>query len=172
LLGSSLLAYWGVWASTLAAMVVVWIGGEPMRSLTRHALGLRLQPAHTPAVQLGHVLALAAHNIPIASWPLLLGLAGVDRHLLTRRLADCVVVMCLLANTAPVGAALGAYGSALIAYVPQLPLEWAGIALGAGAWLVQRRGALGSRELLVWFALIAAVLLCAATLETTAVPHR
>jgi hypothetical protein len=103
---------------------------------------------------------------------LLLGVAGTNRHRLTRRLSDCTVVMCVLANAAPVGAALSAYGSALIAYVPQLPVEWAGIALGAGAWLVQRRRVLSTRERLAWFGLIAAVLLCAASLETTMVPHR
>ena len=171
LLRASLYAYCGVWASTLAAMLVVWFGGEPMRSLTRHALGLRLLARRTPGTELGHILALAAHNIPIASWPLLLGAAGADRHRLTRRLSDCAVVMCVLANTAPVGAALAAYGTALIAFVPQLPMEWAGIALGAGAWVVQRRRTIGARERLLWFGAITAVLLCAAILETTVAPH-
>lgn len=153
-------------------MLVVWIGGEPMRSLTRHAVGLRLQPARIPGVPLGHVLALAAHNIPIASWPLLLGVAGADRDRLTRRLSDCAVAVCVLVSTIPVGAALATYGGALIAYVPQLPLEWAGIALGAGAWLVQRQRPVSVWKRLLWFGVIAVVLTGAATLETTAVPQR
>jgi uncharacterized membrane protein len=125
-----------------------------------------------PPPDLAHVLALAAHNIPIAAWPLLLGVMGAHRHRLARKIADAVLAGCILANTVPVGAALGAYGPPLLPYIPQLPLEWAGLALGASAWLVQRRRALGVREGLLCLALIACVLLCAATLETVAVPHR
>ena len=67
---------------------------------------------------------------------------------------------------------LGAYGVALLPYIPNVPLEWAALALGASAWLVQRRRPLTLREGFVWLALIVGVVLCAATLETVAVPHR
>lgn len=170
-LGSSLHAYWGVWASTLAGLLVVWIAGEPMRALTRQVLGLELHPTRAPSDQLGQIVALAAHNAPIAAWPLLLGLVGADRHRWTKRLADCLVATCVLVNAVPVGAALATYGNALIAYVPQLPVEWAGIALGAGAWLVQRRGAISARERLLCFCAISALLLYAGALETIAVPR-
>lgn len=172
MLRCALLAYVGVLTSTLAGSLAVWLGGQPMRSLTRHLLGLRLVPAPAATDQLGHILGLAAHNIPIASWPLLLGVAGAERHRLSKRLADCLVLACILLNTALVGAALAAYGRALIPYVPQLPLEWAGIALGVGAWLVQRQRTVASRERLRWFGVIAAVLLCAAAVEAIASPHR
>ena len=84
---------------------------------------------------------LAAHNIPIVAWPLLLGVLGAHRHRLARQ-SPTASAGVLIANTLPVGAALGAYGAALLPYLPQLPLEWAGLALGASAWLVQRRRAL------------------------------
>lgn len=167
-----LYAYAGVWAATLAAAGMVALVGGPITSATRELLGLALRRGGNPPPQLSHVLALAAHNIPIAAWPLLLGLAGAERHRLARHAADCVVVACMLANTVPVGAALGAYGTLLIAYTPQLPVEWAGLALGYGSWLVQRERPLSSRERVVWFALIVAVLLCAAAIETVVVPHR
>jgi len=66
----------------------------------------------------------------------------------------------------------GVYGTALLAYIPQLPLEWGGLALGASGWLVQRRRALTASEGIGVFVLIACVLLCAAALETVGVPHR
>ena len=165
-------AYAGVWTATLVAAMLVAIAGQPVMSITRRALGLGLTAQQHPPPHLGHVVALTAHNIPIAAWPLLLSLAGADRGPRARRLADCAVLACILVNTLPVGAALAAYGTPLIAYMPQLPVEWAGLALGASSWLTQRRRAITARERLVWLVLIAGVLLCAAVLETAAPPHR
>jgi hypothetical protein len=115
---------------------------------------------------------VAAHNIPIASWPLLLGVLGAHHHRLATHIADGVLLACIIVNTLPVGAALGAYGGAVLPYLPHLPLEWGGLALGASAWLVQRRQALTVSEGIGLFLLIACVLLCAAVLESVGVPHR
>ena len=167
-----LAAYTTVWVATLAEAALVAAAGQPAISLTRCALRLGLTGQRNPPPHLGHIVALAAHNIPIGAWPLLLGLMGADRGRLARHLGDSAVLASILANTLPVGAALAAYGTPLIAYLPQLPLEWAGLALGASSWLTQRRRALTARERLVWLALISGVLLCAAVLETAAVPHR
>ncbi len=165
-------AYAGVWGVTLVAGGIVAIIGGALAQETRRALGLKLSPTHTPAPQLSHALALAAHNLPIAAWPLLLGLAGAADHQRARRLADGLVVACVVLNAAPVGAAVGAYGTSVIAYIPQLPLEWAALALGYGSWLNQRERALRSRERLGLLAAILALLVAAATVETVAVPHR
>jgi hypothetical protein len=167
-----LYAYAGIWIATLAAAALVALAGGALALPVRHVLGLALTAHRNPAPRIGHVLALAAHNIPIAGWPLLLGLTGAHRHRLATHVADGVLLACIILNTLPVGAALGAYGAPLLPYLPQLPLEWAGLALGASAWLVQRRRALAVHEGLVWLALIAGALLCAAALETVAVPHR
>jgi hypothetical protein len=167
-----LYAYTAVWIATLAAAALVALAGGALALHTRHLLGLALTAHRNPPPRIGHVLALAAHNIPIAAWPLLLGLTGAHRHRLATHVADGVLLACIILNTLPVGAALGAYGAPLLPYLPQLPLEWAGLALGASAWLVQRRRALTVPEGLGLFALIASVLLCAAVMETVAVPHR
>jgi hypothetical protein len=103
---------------------------------------------------------------------LLLGVVGAHRHRLSRRVADSAVLACIIVNTVPVGAALGGYGGALLPYIPQLPIEWAGLALGASAWLLQRDRSLAVPEGLAIFVLTAGVLLCAALVETVAVPHR
>jgi len=169
---SWLCAYAGVWTTTLAAVAIVAIVGRPLSTASRQLLGLALRPAHNPPPHLSHVLALAAHNIPIVAWPLLLGLAGAERRRLGRHLADGLVLTCALVNTVPVGAAVAVYGTTLLAYLPQLPLEWSGLALGYGSWLIQRRRPVTRRERLGWLALIIAAILVAATVETVAVPHR
>jgi hypothetical protein len=167
-----LTSYVAIWIATLSVPVLVALCGQSLAHPARQMLALRLEPQSNPPPYLGHVLALAAHNIPIAAWPLLLGVMGAHRHRLARQIADAVLVACIIANTLPVGAGLGAYGTRLLPYIPQLPLEWAGLALGASAWLVQRRRALSVREGLQRLGLIAFLLLCAAVVESVAVPHR
>ena len=169
---AALCAYAGIWAVTLVVAALVAAAGQPASSLTRRVLGLRLSAQRNPPPQLGHILTLATHNIPLAAWPLLLGVAGADRGRRARLLADGAVIAYILANTVPVGAALGAYGTPLLAYLPQLPLEWAGLALGVSSWLRQRRGSLTARERVRSLAAITGALLCAALLEVVAIPHR
>jgi hypothetical protein len=168
---ASLQAYGALWGCTLASAGAVALLGRPLSSATRRVLGLTLRASENPPPHLSQVLELAGHNIPIAAWPLLLGVVSASRQRLAVRTADILVGASMFANTVPVGAALGAYGGAAIAYLPQLPLEWAGLALGYGSWLVQRRRPMDSRERLARLALIAATLVIAATLETAAVPH-
>lgn len=170
--GEWLRAYVAIWIATIGFTALTVLAGGALSLAVRQGLGLRLTADATPGPSIERVLALAAHNIPIAAWPLLLGVVGAHRHRLSTRIADTVLIACMLANIAPVGAALGAYGAALLPYLPQLPLEWAGLALGASAWLVGRRRTLTFRERLVWFVLIVCALLFAAVLETVAVPHR
>jgi hypothetical protein len=165
-------AYAGIWAVTLGSAVLVALAGERDRTRLRRLLRLRLQSAGNAPPHIGHILALAAHNIPIAAWPVLLGVIGTHHHRLARRIADSTVLACITVNSLPGGAALGAYGAPLLAFIPQLPIEWAGLALGASAWLVQRRRPLTALEGLMLTVLTAAVLVCAAVVETVAVPHR
>lgn len=165
-------AYAAVWLGALAAAALVTVVGHPLILPARGLLGATLSARHNAPPQLGHVLVLAAHNIPIFSWPLLLGAFGAHRSRFQTRVADGLLVACIFVNTAQVGVGLGAYGWALLPYLPQVPLEWAAGALGVSAWLIQRRRALTVREGLAMFALIAVVLVCAAALESVAVPHR
>jgi hypothetical protein len=161
-----------VWTTTLTTTALVGLVGRPLAAPARRLLGLTLTAQHNPPPQLRQILALAAHNLPIACWPLLLGVLGAHHHRAATHVADGLLVACIIANTAPVGAALGAYGTALVPFIPQLPLEWGGLALGASGWLTQRRVALTVKQGLAMFALIACALLCAAIVESVAVPHR
>jgi hypothetical protein len=165
-------AYGLIWAVTLATAAAFWLIGEPITAPARAILGLRLSAQQNPRPDLAHVLALLAHNTPIAGWPLLLGPVEADRRRSTRALADVLVLASVLANAVPVGSALGVYGARLLAYLPHLPLEWAALSLGYSSWPMKRRHALTAGEQLARFGLIVGFLLAAATVETVAVPHR
>jgi len=163
-------AYGAIWATTLIAALIIGVI-QPLRSPARELLNLRLGADQTPTPGLGHVASLAAHNFPVAAWPALLGATGAHSQNVARRLADALLACCIAANVVPVGAALGAYGPALLPYIPQLPLEWAALALGASTWLLHRRRALTPLRVAALLALTGGVLICAATIETFAVPH-
>ena len=165
-----LATYAALWASTLAAAAATTIAGASARHAVRRLLGLTLTPDAAPSV--GRILAIAAHNLPIAAWPLLLGIAGTATGQRTRTIADSVLVGCTVANTLPVGAAIGAYGTPLLRYIPQLPLEWAGLAVGYSSWLAQRRQPLNAQTRLAWLAAVAVIIVIAAATETIAVPER
>lgn len=170
--GAWVRAYAAIWIVTLTAAALVALDAATLGHATRGALELALTPAHNPPVQVQRVLALAAHNVPIAAWPLLPGLLADRPNRILRHAVDGLVVACLLANAAPVGAALGAYGARLLPYVPQLPIEWAGLAFGYASWLVQRRHTIGAAQRVGLLAAIVLVLVLAAIIETAAVPHR
>jgi hypothetical protein len=144
------------------------LAGAPVRNLMR----LALSASANPPPSLARVFTLAAHNLPICAWPLLLGSLRLPRGSPFRRVADIVVVACALANVLPVAAALGGYGWALLPYVPQLPLEWAALAVGYGSWVHERRYGLGAAERLRLLGVLSVLLLAAAALETCVVPHR
>ena len=44
-------------------------------------------------------------------------------------------------NALRVGLALGRYGTELIPYIPQLPIEWLALALSTSAWIAARHDA-------------------------------
>lgn len=169
---ASLIGYTFIWAITLASAAIVAAAGGTLEDGVRHVLMLSLSPRRTATPELGQAVALAAHNIPIACWPLLLGVLGAEQKPTSRHLADALLAASILVNAMPVGAALGAYGAALLPYIPQLPLEWGGLALGISGWLLQRKRALRPRETITLLTLAGLVLACAATVETFCIPHQ
>jgi hypothetical protein len=158
--------YLATWLITLASAYAV--AAISAKTAISHA---RLDPAAAPAPGVGHALALLAHNLPIAAWPILLGATGAHRYRKTSRAADVLVLTTLVVNAAPVGAALGAYGSELLPYLPHVPIEWAALALGASASAIQRQRAMTFIEGARIGVLVATLLAVAAALETWGVPH-
>ena len=76
------------------------------------------------------------------------------------------------ASTVSVGLELGRWGARLVPYLPQLPLEWAALALAVHAWVIARPGHVTIRQLTPLAAIVLALLAGAAALETWATPHR
>lgn len=177
LLPAGLPATWAVgyvaaWAGTAIGWLVTAATGPMLVELARRLLGARLSPASNPPPELHQVFVLAGHNLPLAAWPLLLGVTGAHRHAFARRFGDVLVLAAVAANTMIVGIALACYGSPLVAFIVQLPVEWAALALGAASWLRQRQRPLTPREGLTWLALVTSLVLCAAVIETYATPHK
>jgi hypothetical protein len=161
--------YLTLWAITLAGAGLTALLA---RAGVHMSMGLSLSASANPPPSPGRVLALAAHNLPICAWPLLLGLLKLGGGSRWRRVADIVVLACAVANVLPVAAALGGYGGLLLPYVPQLPLEWAALAVGYGSWIVERDHGLAGSDRLKLLGVLSVLLLAAGVLETFAVPHR
>jgi hypothetical protein len=166
------LAYAATWVLTLASAAPLAINPAGLDGPVRRVFGATLDPQRNPPPSIGHVLLLFAHNLPLASWPLLLGVVGAHRRHLARQATDMLVATVFTVNVLTVGTGLGVYGLPLLPYLPQVPFEWAALALGASTWLMQRREPLAVREGFAMFAVIGSLLLCAAVLESVAVPHR
>ena len=162
-----LAALWTVTLLTAALTAAL----PPLAESARELLRLRLEAVGNPPPSLARATAIAAHNVQTAGWPLLLPLVGAHRNRLTRVVADVAVAAMVAVNAIVVGLAIGSYGVSLLPYTPQLPLEWAGVALAPAAWLATRTA--DHRPPLHRLAAVMAVLLAAAAVvETTLVPHR
>lgn len=167
-----LLTTWGalyalVWLSVPAVAALVALAAA---APARHLLDATLTPDQAPSI--GHALWLAGHNIPIAAWPLLLARLEAEQKTASKRAADALLTAALLVNTLQVAVAIGAYGAAVLPFLPQVPFEWAGLTLGASGWGCQRRAPTTRAQRVHAFVLVMALMLAAAVLETFAVPHR
>lgn len=157
-----------LWTGFIATLVVA--AGDEVQIPVRELLRLRLSAVTTPSPTFTRVLVLTAHNLPIAGWPIFLPAAGGSRSPRACIVGDALVMGSLAANVALVGAAFGAYGIRVAVFAPQLPVEWAALALGASTWLVRPAASAGYyRPILV--ALFVSVF-ASASIETYAVPHR
>jgi hypothetical protein len=163
--------YAGLWAATLGFAALVWLT-PGAGSLARGVLRLSLSAAHNPPPSLGGALSIAANNVVHSAWPLSLGLIDAQRRPFTRLLADGAVFANLLVAALLVGGAVGGYGVQALAFLPHVPLEWAGIAVGAAGWAVERERPLDWRARVLGLALTAVLLGCAAVVESCLVPHR
>jgi hypothetical protein len=154
-----------LWLITLLAAIVAL----PLAAQLRGVYGLRLAPAPPGNASIAGLIA--ANNLREAAIPLLFAALTVDDRRWLALIGDAVVGASLTVNVALGGLALGAYGPALLRYLPQWPLEWGGLAFALTAWRRARAGRPDPCELTL-LALGAAMLLClAALVETYAVPQ-
>jgi hypothetical protein len=157
----------GVWALT-AAVALITAALPAAGQLARDALRLALAPASAPSAT--RMLSVALTNAFAAGWPLLLALLDGPQRAI-RVVHRALIAGWLAVNVIPVGAAIGAYGTRILPYLPHLPLEWTAIALALAGYLHARGRQAPGRALLAPALALAVLLIAAAALETYATPH-
>ena len=130
------------------------------------------RPHPTLTGSLGEAAWLLQNNARVLAAPFLLVLLGFPQSRFGRRAGDLVLTALTAASTIPVGLELGRWQGRLLPYLPQLPLEWAALALAVHAWVIARSGQVAIRQLAPKGAVVLALLVIAASLETWATPHR
>lgn len=122
--------------------------------------------AHTAAT----ALSLWFHNARLALAPLAAAAAVQHHPGRLRRTGDVLLGLVFAANVIPVAIELGTWGSRLVPYIPNAPVELLALVIGPVSWWRVTRGRLPVRCLWPIAAVVLALLLLAACLETWAVP--
>lgn len=136
------------------------------------ALAGSTEPHPTLTGSLGDAISIVETNARVLAAPFLLVLLGFPHSRLGRHAGDLIVLALVAASTISVGLELGRWQDRLLPYLPQLPLEWAALALAVNAWAVARSGHITVAELAPLVAVILVLLVGAASIETWATPHR
>jgi hypothetical protein len=157
----------GVWTLTVAAALIT-AALPPVGALARGELRLALVPASAPSA--ARMLSVGATNAFAAGWPLLLALLDGPQRAV-RAVHRALIAGWLAVNVIPVGAAIGAYGTRILPYLPHLPLEWTAVALALAGYLHARGRQAPGQALLAPALTLVVVLIAAAALETYATPH-
>jgi hypothetical protein len=153
----------GVLAATAIGIVVAILDPQ-LAGATR--------PHPTLTGSLGDVLWIVQNNGRVLAAPFLLVALGLPQSRLGRGAGDLIVSGLTAASTIPVGLELGRWGARLAPYLPQLPFEWAALALAVHAWVTARPGHVTIRQLTPLAAIVLSLLAGAAALETWATPRR
>lgn len=159
LLGRAGAAVWGLTAvATLLGAIVPPLAPSGRPHPTLHGT-------------LGDALSILANNARVLAVPFLLVLLGFPRSRVGRGAGDLILMALTAASTIPVGLELGRWQGRLLAYLPQLPLEWTALTLAIDTWVIARKGHVTVRRLAPWAAVTLALLIAAASLETWCAPH-
>ena len=130
------------------------------------------RPHATLTGSLGDALSILQNNARVLAAPFLLWLLGFPASRTGRLAGDMLVALLAAASAVPVGLELGRWHARLLPFLPQLPLEWAALAVAISAWLAARHNHAQPSQLALLAALTLALLVAAAALETWATPHR
>jgi hypothetical protein len=154
-------------------------GGAVIALTAFGALLASIDPAlagHTPphptlTGSVSDALGILQNNARVLAAPFLLALLGFPSSRAGRLAGDVLVALLVASSAIPVGLELGRWHARLLPYLPQLPLEWAALAVAISAWLAARENHAPARQLAAPAALTLALLILAAALETWATPH-
>ena len=103
------------------------------------ALGPASLPHATLHPSLDAIASILVNNLRVLAAPFILAAARFGATRSGRLAGDAIVATILVGNAIAVGLALGRWRSALIPFVPQLPIEYLAAATAAAAWLDARR---------------------------------
>ena len=98
----------------------------------------RTAPHPTLTGSVGEAVSILQNNLRVLAAPYLLWLLGFHARRLARRAGDLLILVLTAQSTLPVGVELGRWRTRLLPYLPQLPLEWAALALVVSGWLLIR----------------------------------
>jgi hypothetical protein len=158
--------------ATGAGAVIALTALGALAGLTVPGLAGHTPPHAVLTGRLSDALAILEHNLRVLAAPFLLWLLRPDTSRLGRAIGDVLMIALVAASALPVGVELGRWRGRLIPYLPQLPLEWAALAVAIAVWLTIRRAPSRPQHLALPAVLILALLTAAASLETWATPHR
>jgi hypothetical protein len=161
------------WCPTLSAGAVIGMTALGVGlAIADPALAGSTRPHPTLTGSVGDAAGILQNNARVLAAPFLLVLFDFPQSRLGRHAGDIIVTALTAESTIPVGIELGRWQGRLLRYLPQLPLEWAALALAVHAWVVASRGRLTLRQLAPLAAVVLALLTCGACLETWGTPHR
>jgi hypothetical protein len=155
-------------ATAVVGFTTVGIG----LALVDPALAGSRRPHPTLNGSLGDAVAILQNNARVLATPFLLVALGFPQSRLGRRAGELILTALTAASTIPVGLELGRWQGRLLPYIPQLPLEWAALALALSTWLTARADQASRRQLVVLAASITVLLVGGAAIETWCTPHR
>jgi hypothetical protein len=158
--------------ATAAGAVIALTAAGAAAAAIDPGLAATTAPHPTLTGSLDDALGILQNNVRVLAVPYLLWLVGFPHSRVGRHAGDLLMVALLAGSGLPVGVELGRWRARLLPYVPQLPVEWAALAVAITAWLLIRTGAAEYRHIWVLAGVTAALLVLAAGLETWATPHR
>jgi len=119
----------------------------------------------------GEAASIFTNNLRVIAAPFALWALGFGSSRVARAIGDVLVFGLAAVNTLNVGVELGRWGTQLVPYVSQLPLEWSALAIALFAWLTGREQRTSRRRMAMLAATVIALLATAAILETWCTPH-
>jgi hypothetical protein len=158
-------------ARATAAVISLTAAGAVLDTLDPALAGQTL-PHPTLTGSVGDAAGILANNARVLAAPFVAITLGFQDSSYGRRAGDALTLLVVGTSALPVGIAIAHWGTSLLPYIPQLPVEWAALATAVSAWLASRHGAVDIASTARRGLATAALLIVAAGLETWCTPHR
>jgi len=158
--------------TTAAGAVIALTAVGALLEMIDPAVAGNTRPHPTLTGSLSDAASILENNLRVLATPFVCVALGFPESRLGRHVGDLLVLAITALSTIAVGIGLARWNTALLEYVPQLPVEWAALSTAVAAWLTARDGTARRRAISELAVLTSVLLLVAACLETWCVPHR